>query len=215
MKLFRVTRLRLILLAILVPVFAGIFCFYVIVKDPANRKSVYYPVSERITQQLREGDIVLRRGYGAMSDAIASFPGNPGYTHCGILTGDSSGWRVIHSISSTTAPFDGVQSQDLQTFVNESKPGSFQVVRLRNSGEIGESIAELSKYYELQRKPFDHAFNSGDTTSFYCTEFIRRVIERATGWDVFLEKDGIYTDKLKEMSIFSDTSLFVRIVPFQ
>ena len=80
---------------------------------------------------------------------------------------------------------DGVQSQDLRTFVNQSKFNSLVVVRYKHADCDSDlvRIGDRAKYYLEKKVPFDNAFNLFDSTSFYCSELL---------WNVF--KDEFHID---------------------
>jgi len=75
-----------------------------------------YTLSKDELSLLKEGDIILRHGYGFVSDMIVETMNDSiGVSHCAILTTDTNkNWMIIHSVSSTLTDIDGVQSQLLQ-----------------------------------------------------------------------------------------------------
>lgn len=49
---------------------------------------------------LHDGDIILRKGSGMISDFIAaSMKDLLPYSHCGILVKENNEWKVIHSLA--------------------------------------------------------------------------------------------------------------------
>src|SRR5690606_6025738 len=84
---------------------------------------------------LREGDFILRRGFGFFSDMIARRLNDSSIdvTHAGILVLKDGEWHVIHSLSSDVTPVDGMQIQDLKTFLHYSMPGKIIVTRTKNA----------------------------------------------------------------------------------
>ncbi len=71
---------------------------------------------------LQQGDIIFRRGFGVISDAIVKYiPCDYPISHCGIIVKDSLGkFMVIHTVSNTLAAVDGMQQDNLDKFVKES-----------------------------------------------------------------------------------------------
>lgn len=128
------------------------------------------------TDSIRSGDIILRKGYGLISEIIeAQLNDTIGISHCGIIVKDKKQhFFVIHSLSKTVSDADGVQICSLQSFMNDSQIETVKVVRFRNDST--EKIAEKAFYYLKRRIPFDEAFNSNDTTAFYCSEFPIHII---------------------------------------
>ena len=136
------------------------FVYYKAVLDPENTKQVFYPLSDQEKGLFHEGDIILRRGYGYVSDKIVETQESPyPVTHCAMLIGNPSNWQVIHSLSSSVSPIDGAQVQNLQRFLNESVPNSIIVKRLKTHPDTMAMILNRVKYYADIQKPFDHEFD--------------------------------------------------------
>lgn len=137
------------------------------------------------TDSLQRGDIVLRRGYGMVSDLIvARLKDSVDLSHCGILSIDSTGsYKVIHSLSKSVSKFDGMQVCSLQEFVQDARPESLRAVRHK---EIeGRLIEAQALAYLKQGIPFDHAFNINDSSAFYCSELPIHIIYNLSGTRLF------------------------------
>lgn len=140
-------------------------------------EKAYAPIQhERIDkaelQQLREGDVLLRRGIGFTSDHIARLlDEQEGLTHCGLLVKKANQFKVISCES--TNEFSGVLETSLAEFLLEAQPNSLVVVRPKslNAAENKE-VAHLANWYLKNKKPFDLRFDNTDTTAFYCVEFL-------------------------------------------
>ncbi|MDR2408341.1 MAG: hypothetical protein LBE13_09575 [Bacteroidales bacterium] len=140
---------------------------------------------------LQEGDIIFRHGFGLISDAIVrcskeDYP----ISHCGIIVKDSSERLfVIHTVSNTLAAIDGMQKDNLKTFVKGSCPNSILVTRYNYENDtLQKQIAKQANYYLSKQIPFDHHFDCSDTTAFFCTEFIRNVFKNAIRVDLYDEQ---------------------------
>ncbi len=137
---------------------------------------------------LQQGDIIFRRGFGVISDAIVKYvPCDYPISHCGIIVKDSLGkFMVIHTVSNTLAAVDGMQQDNLDKFVKESHENSIIVTRYRYGNDsLAGKIACRAKNYLAQKIPFDHRFDSNDSTAFFCTEFLYRVLKNAIHLDVY------------------------------
>lgn len=189
--------------------------------DSVSRRdsSFVYALSKDEKELLKPGDIILRHGYGFVSNTIVKTLGEKySISHAGIIVTDHYGnFRVVHSVSQTISDFDGVQDIDLNTFVRDSQPNSIMVVRLLSSSENNESMAGVSKranHYLEQKIPFDYSFSLDDDTRFFCSEFIVRVFADIFGDSIFdrLYPPGISgLDRLK-FGIFLDQDLFEIII---
>ncbi|HLU51258.1 MAG TPA: YiiX/YebB-like N1pC/P60 family cysteine hydrolase [Flavobacteriaceae bacterium] len=130
---------------------------------------------------LQEGDFILRRGFGFFSDMIARQL-NDSYidvTHAGILVKKDNRWHVIHSLSSDVTPEDGMQIQDLNTFLHYSRPGKIIITRAKNATlEDNLMIVERAYHYLDRQIPFDHKGNFEEDDKLYCSELIWRILEK-------------------------------------
>lgn len=130
---------------------------------------------------VEEGDIILRRGFGYFSDIIAKKLNTGSYdiTHAGIIVKRLGKLYVIHSLSSDVSEKNGVQIQPLSTFLVHSEPNKIMITRVKNSDtNTGKKIASLAEHYLAQNIPFDPNGNYDDSTSFFCTEIIWKILEK-------------------------------------
>jgi hypothetical protein len=167
--------------------------FLFIRQQESNREeqtNTYQLSPDEITA-LQEGDIIFRHGFGLISDAIVRYSKEDyPISHCGIIVKDSSGRLfVIHTVSNTLAAMDGMQKDNLSTFVKGSYPNSILVTRYNYENDtLQKQIAEQANDYLSQQIPFDHHFDCSDTTAFFCTEFIRNVFKSAIHIDLYDEQ---------------------------
>jgi len=207
-KLFR--WILILLTIVLVPT---MFLAYKLLWDPENTKQVYYPMPREEQALLRSGDIIMRHGYGFFSDAIADAQHDSNaVSHCAMVINESGNIKVIHALSSSVADFDGVQEQTLQRFLNESKPKSIVVVRYKTTFDTLNLLALEAQRYSKIQKPFDHNFNSVDTSSFYCTELFHVCFKNALKRDIFEAKAGSDGKPVYDLSTFRDSNLFECII---
>ncbi len=140
-----------------------------------------YELTPQEINLLQDGDIILRHGYGFVSNTIVkTLAEDISVSHAGIIVKDKRGqWQVIHSVSQSLSDYDGVQTVPLNNFIRDSQPGSVIVVRFRDEPERSELLPSVSGKawdYLQQQIPFDYSFDLEDSTRFFCTEFIARVI---------------------------------------
>ncbi len=189
--------------------------------DSVSRRdsSFLYVLSENEKKLLENGDIILRHGYGFVSNTIVkTLREDYAISHAGIIVKDKNDrFRVLHSVSQTISDFDGVQDVDLDTFIRDSKPNTVVVVRFLPSSRYPESrvdISQAANHYLEQKIPFDYSFSLEDDSRFYCSEFIVRVFADIFGDSIFdrLYPPGISgLDRLK-FGIFLDQDLFEIII---
>lgn len=131
--------------------------------------------------KIHEGDFILRRGFGFFSDYISTTlnQGVIDVTHAGIIVKRDGKWCVIHSLSSDVTNVDGVQIQQLDTFLYYSAPNKIIITRAKNADvAIGERIAQLAESYLQKHIPFDHSGTIDDDTELFCTELIWKILEK-------------------------------------
>lgn len=136
-------------------------------------------LSEQEKMLLKNGDILLRRGFGIFSDMIAEDLNSSDYdvSHAGILYQSKDGWMVIHSLSSDVSKVDGVQMQPLDSFLYYSQPKKIIVSRLNNINDsIGNKIVERALYYLGKNVPFDHQGDYKNSDKLFCTELIWQIL---------------------------------------
>lgn len=187
----------------------------------ANKKLVLstYNLSESEYSRIHAGDIILRLGYGTVSESISKIL-NEEYkiSHCGIIVPCDScrnNYKVIHSVSSSLSPIDGVQDDCLDIFIKNSQPNSIIVTRYRNldSNDINKLIS-WANYYLKEGIPFDHSFDVNDSSSFYCTELLLHIFANANIFlpNKYLENKNM--DRLK-FNYFWDSNYFEIIINHQ
>lgn len=175
--------------------------------------STYHLKSPEI-ELLKEGDIILRHGYGLVSDMIVeTLNEDIDISHCAILKKKDSLWYAIHSVSQSLSENDGVQTQELTSFIKESQPNSVVVVRYKNlSDTLLHKIAVQADLYLQKHIPFDHAFDLSDSSQFYCTELLYFAFKNGANVDIL---DGKFrkgsVDHLK-FHLFLDTAHFDVII---
>ncbi len=173
-----------------------------------KRQRLNYRLTKVEFDLIEDGDIVLRHGYGLVSDMIVNTLNESfSISHCAIVVKDDSSAHVIHSVSQSLSDYDGVQIQDLRPFINNSKKNSVIVIRF-NKSEDRHLISERARYYLSKRVPFDSSFDIKDTSKFFCSELIWRIILDAFDVDIFESKYEKGHLELLKFDIFVDSNYF-------
>lgn len=206
-------RKLIIFFIVTVSFIISIYLFLLIYDYRSQQEQVVsgYTLSPEEMSLLHDGDIILRHGYGFVSDLIVeTLNDSSGISHCAILTRYKGHWIVVHSVSSTLSDVDGVQWQDLATFIKQSKKNS--VVLLRYKHGINDSalaqIGTRAKYYLDKKIPFDNAFDLFDSTSFYCSELLWKVFKDIYHIDIFESKYRPEHYDYMKFDTFLDTTNF-------
>ncbi|MCO6494595.1 MAG: hypothetical protein J5I91_02810 [Bacteroidetes bacterium] len=150
----------------------------------------YSQLSEVEMARLEEGDIIMRRGFGKISDFILKyFSGEIGLTHCGVLTLKADKWYVINCESNEN--HDGMQLVSLGRFLKDSYPQTIAVVRLNKEERVRTDFLYWMKYYLGQQTRFDYKFDDKDSSEFYCTEVIDIALQKALGKRVLTQRKNM------------------------
>lgn len=187
-------------------------------KSNNHSPTTYYPNSDAFSLEekglLREGDIILRRGYGLVSDGIAKIlAGKYNVTHGGLIC-DSCGKKVVmHAISRENA--NGMVSDNLEVFTSQSQPNTLLVIRVRTSDINSHSMCDAMKYYQSLQKPFDEGFDIYDTTKLYCTEVLRLSFMRVFKEDIFTDRIHLLSTDLLRFEPLYDSTRFEIILNHQ
>jgi hypothetical protein len=205
---------RILIIAFIVLFFiallAGLLLDHSRIIKPKEQSSSTYHLTQKEMDLIRDGDIILRHGYGYVSDMIVRQL-NEKYdiSHCAIICKSGKTLFVIHSVSQSLSPYDGVQSQDLEPFIRDSRENSIIIVRYQSKvpGKDGSNISRRAKQYLDEKIPFDNAFNLNDSTGFYCQELPYRCILNEFGDDIFNGRNGQKEDPI-HFTAFLDISRF-------
>ncbi len=178
-----------------------------------EQKFSAYTLAPEEYELIQDGDIILRHGYGLVSDIIVETL-KEGYdiSHCGIISADNDQLRVIHTVSQSISDFDGVQVQPLRPFVHQSHRNSIIIVRFKwPNGDAGRRISRKANDYLNQKIPFDNSFNIHDDKELYCSELIWRIIKDEFNVNIFPDMSET-TKKYLNFSNFYNPEFFEIII---
>ena len=147
-------------------------------RRPPDEQINSYTLTQVEKQQLEEGDFILRRGHGLVSNWIVHYLDQTyDVSHIGVLVREDKRWQVISALSSAVADFDGMQKASLDAFTDQSHRNKLMVSRLGAPKNIRSQIANQANKYLEQKTPFDHHFDHSDPSAFYCTELPWHIIQ--------------------------------------
>lgn len=157
---------------------------------------------------LQEGDILMRKGYGNISDFIADFL-NEKYqvTHCGfILLGGYNEAHILHTVSNDSV--EHLFVEPLRDYIQQSQLNSLVAVRLKGTNQQRNAVVNEAKRLLKKKIPFDMAFNDNDTTEMYCAEMMAYVFKQVYQEDlmprraVYKPIDVLHMDNFFEPKYF-------------
>jgi hypothetical protein len=211
----RLIRVLIIILVILLSI--ALFLFIYEYRSGQEQSFNKYRLTDSEIDSLQDGDIILRHGFGVVSDMIGETMNEKfNVSHCAIVCRPSADSIVIiHSVSSSLSNFDGVQTCELNKFMQESKPNSIMVVRYKS--KINKSLSCISKranYYLQKQVPFDDSFDIIDHSKIYCSELPFLIFKDEFNDDIFNSTDLEKTTH-KRFAAFWDTTRFNIIINHQ
>jgi uncharacterized protein YycO len=167
-----------------------------------------YTLSPQELEMIQDGDIILRHGYGLVSDGIVEVMREDLHvSHCAILCKDSLSNKieVIHSVSQSLSEYDGVQIQSFDQFIRDSQENSIILVRFKAPNDKPTNCISARAQYYLERQiPFDPSFDIDDTARFYCSELIWKIILDEYDVDIFKDKNNEQKDHLKFDNFYNE-----------
>lgn len=165
-------------------------------------------LSDKELAQLQEGDFILRKGYGWISDRIAAILDEDyAVTHCALILREGyPEVMVLHSLSNEKV--NGVFVEPLAAFLRESQPGTLVGLRLRSSLSERKAVVLEAKRLFAKQVSFDMAFDESDTTQLYCAELFGYIFKRVFQEDLLEEKMWFLNQKLIRMRNFFDPKVF-------
>lgn len=179
-----------------------------------KHETVPYEASQ---SEWREGDIVLRCGYGMESRAVTQ-RSNSIYSHVGLLHYDSlrQEWQVVHAVPAEDEP-EYVKAEPVSVFFSKDRARRGAWLRVNCSDSVARNAAKYALGKVAAKVLFDNDYSLADSTQLYCTELVWRAYG-TQGIDVsgggrqeapmFICKDGegIFPRHIEE----SGTTLFVK-----
>ena len=208
---------RVLIIAGVILISIVLFLFIYEYRSGQEQSFNKYRLSKTEIDSLHDGDIILRHGYGIVSDMIGeTMHEKYNVSHCAVVCKPSpDSIYIIHSVSSTLSDYDGVQTCGLNKFMQESKPNSIIVVRYKP--KVSKDLSCISKRandYLRKMVPFDDSFDIVDHSKIYCSELPFLIFKEEFNDDIFNSQDP-EKDTHKKFEAFWDTTRFSIIINHQ
>lgn len=144
-----------------------------------STKTTTITLPDTVLNKLQDGDIILRQGDGPLSFHLSRSTGEI-YTHCGIIYKSKTGkLNVIHTLGSDSSEkgINGVQTQSLERFVQQSADSILFICRPIFKDSVGKQIVSAASTYLKAKIPFDYKFSLLTPEKFYCSELLYYVFK--------------------------------------
>ena len=124
--------------------------------------------------ELKEGDIVFRRGSSLASRVVLASDTKGNYSHIGIVVWDNDEYKIVHAVPGESVPDlpDRVKMDCVNKFFARDKAVAGKVMRLDMSDSLRGLVATKAREYYQNKTLFDHHYDLSDTVQLYCTELI-------------------------------------------
>ena len=165
-------------------VLAGSVCHIVAVWDVlmeyVQEKPAYHSILPE-GLQLREGDVVFRRGGGMVSHVVVAADREGNYSHVGIVVDSAGVPMVVHAVPGEP-DFEGdpdrVKMDRPEHFFSSQYTSIGEVCRAKDSAAARQA-AQVAMAVYRRHTLFDHDYDDHDTVRMYCTELIVHAYARA------------------------------------
>jgi hypothetical protein len=165
------TALALLLLAV---VLAGVFLHKRHSADSKRRRIRALLLTQKITEHLRTGDVILRKSNGIWSDLFRKISQrDQRFSHVGMILAPNGGpVSVIHAEGNDYTAMGAVYEQSLEDFLHEGDGAA--IYRLND--ELQSALPDEGTLAALMRqylgRPFDFKLDLTTPDRLYCTEFV-------------------------------------------
>lgn len=136
----------------------------------ARRTDVDIPVCN-----LKDGDIVFRRGVGFTSQVVLRVDEKGVYSHLGIVKFVDGECCVVHAVPGEPdfeGDTDRVKLEPIDDFFLWSKASSGAVMRFDGDSVAAGRAADHAYRLYCRHVLFDHDYDKEDSTMMYCTELV-------------------------------------------
>jgi hypothetical protein len=151
-----------------------------------RQDSVEWSVARPGKNLLRSGDLVFREGRGIISRMVVQLSlQDPRYSHAGILevTGDTT--YVYHALGGEGRRTP-LRKETLEAFCGPEGARAFGVYRLDLNPAQEQRFVSAAVQAYRSKIPFDTEYDLQSDTAYYCTEFVYRMVMRATGDEKYI-----------------------------
>lgn len=162
-----------------------------------------------IAPDLRDGDVVFRRGASAVSRIVLASTDDSEFSHVGVILRNGDAVEVVHSLPSDSDG-DGVRVESLESF---SSGPSVEEVAFYRASQLSEAQRAMMRAFLIDSlgRPFDRRFKLLDDSAYYCTELVIRAFSAAgvqfgtldRVWTVTLTEPAVPPDALHRSSLLS------------
>lgn len=144
--------------------------------------------------KIRSGDVVFRLGHGYISETLKNISQkDKRYSHAGIISMENGIPYVYHLIGSESDA-ETLRRETLAGFCMPASAQAFALYHVLSDDLQRHTVDSLNHYYYHCELPFDRRFDMETDSAMYCTEYVYKILSRASG--------GIFLVTSSELSGF-------------
>lgn len=150
-----------------------------------NPSPVYSTLSvqrelNRLKPLLHSGDLVLRNGTDATSQATRKFNRkDTSFSHCGIIGVEKDTVWVYHAIGGSYNPSQALKKESLDLFAKPGETDRIAIYRYQLAGEEQQQLMTIVQEHYKNGLPFDLFFNFDTNDRMYCSEFVFKSVNKS------------------------------------
>ncbi len=103
------------------------------------------------------------------------------YSHCGIAEWEKDTLFVYHALGGELNPDQKIRRDPFRLFCNPYENRGFGVFRYKINDQQQKNIGNIARTFYADNIKFDLLFDLESDDKMYCSEFVYKTIERATG----------------------------------
>lgn len=162
-----------------------LFIFFGISCSENNGAAYFVKEFEKINQTkplVKTGDLIVRNGNDEVSLATRKFNRkDTSYSHCGIIQIENDSVFVYHALGGSYNPSQTLMRQVIDSFCNPIDVDKFAVYRYDITPLQNKLLTQTVIHHFTNRLPFDLFFNYESNDKMYCSEFVFKSLNAATG----------------------------------
>ena len=164
-----------------------------------------FEVISRAKKYVNQGDLILRTGRDFTSELMrrASMTDKT-YSHCGIASIENDTLFVYHAIGGEWNRDQKLRRDPFESFCNPYENRGFGIFRYQLNTNEQRRVFKLVRNFYNDAVMFDMQFDLDTDDRMYCSEFVYKTIEAATG-----DKIKIPADTLHSIKFIAIDNLFI------
>jgi hypothetical protein len=154
----------------------------VVAQQTAARVRQSLPCLDSARQLVQDGDLITRTGIDFTSQSLRQFcRHDKTYSHCGIISIEQNNIFVYHALGGEINPDQKLKKETLTSFCDALDNAGFGLFRFALPAAHKQLLHEQVQAYYNAGLPFDMDFDLHTDSAMYCTEFVSKLLEQASG----------------------------------